>query len=529
MHLRARLRGPGPAALLLGLSLLGCRSGGGSDTSDDGSDTTGDTTDAGIEEPAFLNPAVGEFDVDSVRHVPLDIVVRAITPGNTQLILDGQSVGDLGPGDLFGELTRDRLRLFLRGALVIGTHTLQLVSSGPDGPLFSTELTMVIQAPDVLVPRFSAVLVPDPLAPGHALATGPGRALAVLTTGKDPVLRAFLPDGDTWSKTPAAELPLDGHVLEADAFGPTFAVQATPAGLRVAHRRGLPGDAIVTRDLALAPDPVLGEAQVALDLNAAIFADHEYAFLGAPALVGDALLAEFTAAADSELAHPGDRGVAHLRWRDGAWSDAQRVATAQPTDLDGLGPYLLLSDLDQTRRPALAVRVGRRHPGVLSLAAAGGAQVTVGPDSLVLPGGDPGLLTILAGDLDAHAALAVTPGALALALYGTSGEPRSNLRVPTYKHLPDVPLTAPPAHGVVLGYSTFLVPFGDAAPVHVVFSDGNKIFFDPLDDPAPVHCSALALFPGLGGDDGDPPALTFACLHRGVLRHGVLTAAQAQP
>lgn len=519
------------AAVLLGLA--GC-------STDDPppADDTGDATAAGdtetIPDPAFLNPAIGEFTVESSEHVPRDLVVRTVLPGNTQLLLDGQTVGTLAPGSTFGELTTDRLRIFLRGALALGAHTLQLVSTGPGGPKFSAKLTMRVEPPQRLLPGLRAELT-GTLGPGDALLeAGAGEAalLAVVFNAPTPILRLHPldpldpPAGSSWSTTPLAEVPLAGHVPGAMAFAPAVSAQRLPgdAGLRIAWRRSLPGPAIVTRDLALAPAPALGPEETALDPAAPLFDDAEYVALGRPFLVGDALVAEFTAADDAEIPHPGDRGLAHVRRsRAGAgWAAAQRVPPPGPVDLDATGRALVLTDL---AAGALSVRVGQRLPGLLTFSDAGAALVSLAPDELELGPGDPCVLTTLATSLGGRTVATVSPDRLGLTFLATTGTPASKADVPPADKLPEAPITAPAAAGVVLGYSTFLIPYGDAAPVHALLGDGLRANVVPLTDPAPLFCDAVALLASLGGNDDAAPALPFACLGGGEVRLGVLTAA----
>lgn len=511
----------GIVVVLAGLSLAGC-------PSQESSDEEGGTSEAEvpIPSPAFISPAQGEVPIESTRHIALEFSVEGITPGNTQVLLDDRSLGALAGESVIGELDEGRLRLYLRGALALGKHTLRLVSSGDQGPLFSSELTLAIEAPKEEPPAFRAVLVPDPITSGDSMTVGGGGILTVLDMSPAPVVRVVLPEKDGWAGEPAAEVPLDGYVFEPMSFRPAYAATRTAQGLRVAHRRGLPGDAVVTREVVLMASPELGEPRVALDLSAEIFGGSEATALGSVGLVADALLVEFTAAADSEVPHPGDRGLVHQRWRAGGWTHPERVATAAPTDLDALGPLVGLADLDQSRRPAFAARVGRRWPARVMISQGGGAQVEIGPASLELPEGDPSVVTALTSDLDAYAILGATPGTLGLALYSTSGVGEAVKAVPSSAKLPKVPLSAAPAVGVVLGYSTFLAPFGGDAPVHVLFSQGARVFVAPLEQPAPLYCDAVALFPGLGGN-APAPALAFACLREGTLRHGVLSAGPA--
>lgn len=537
-------RGPLRSAwlgVLLGLALA-CRPSGGDDGTGTGGEESGATaSDTGeIPDPAFLNPALGEFVVESTQHVPKDIVVQAIALGNTELFVDDRSAGTLAAGSTLGELTGARLRIFLHGALTLGTHTLQLVSSAPDGPRFSARLTMIVGGPAAGPPALRVDFAAEPLDVGDALITGgagPDALLGVLTAGPDPTLRLRLGEAGGWTAEPVVEATLVGHVPQSMAFGPAvFARAVAPrpgsdvASVRIAYRRGLPGDAILTRDLTFAPEPAGGPLETAVDVSAPLFADAEFAALGRPFLLDDTVIAEFLAADDSETPHPGDRGLALVRRRpDGAgWAAPVRVSTPEQIDLDAVGPALELPLL--RRSSALSVRIGQRLAGLLTLSDAGAALLSVPVDELALSPGDPCVLTTIVTSLGGRTVAAGTRDhGFGLAFLGTSGRPKSAAAVVAADELPDAPVTAPPAAGVVLGFSTFLLPFDDAAPVHVVFGDGSRTYVAPLASPEPIHCRAVALLPGLGGNDDAAPALPFACLTGGVLRVGVLAVEVAAP
>ncbi len=507
-----------------GLCLTAC-----SPNPDPPADTTGDDTAAGdtddVPEPVFLNPSLGEFIVDSSLHVPKDITVHAVIPGNTQLLLDGRTVGPLGPGSLFGELTAERLQIFLTGALALGSHTLQLVTTGPAGPKFSVELTMRVAQPKAALPTFRAELSGALLGPGDALiesGAGDRALLGVLTRTPDPALHIYLAEGTSWSTTPLADVPLAGHVPEPMSFAPGVDAAALPGGaaVRIAHTRGLPGDAIVTRDLALAPPTDLGPEETALDLGADLFSGAESAAIGRPFLVGDALVAAFVAADDAEVPHPGDRGLAHVRRaRAGGWAPAQRIATPAPIDLDAPGRAVDLGALDV---PVLSARVGRRVAGLVTFSDAGAALVSLAPDDLDVVPGEPAVVTTLVSSLGGRVAATTTPGHVGLGFLATTGLPASKSDVPT--KMPAAAISAPAAVGVMLGYTVLLVPYGDAAPLTLVVGDGARAQAIALTDPAPLHCDAVVLRAGLAGNDDAAPSLPFACLGGGVVTLGVLTA-----
>ncbi|MDC0717024.1 hypothetical protein [Nannocystis bainbridge] len=526
--------------LSAGLLALGCRADGAPIDDDTGSDTgTGSDTEASdVPSPGFLNPALGDFIVSSTQYVPKDIVVQKITVGNTQLIIDGQTAGTLGPGSALGELTGDRLRIFLHGALALGTHTLQMASHTPEGPLFSAELTMNVTAPEIQLPRVWTELEPDPRDVGDALlvsGAGSDSLLGVLARGPVPTLRLYRADADTWAETPLLETTLKGHVPEAMAFAPGIAALALPptpgsdiSVVRIAYRRGMPGDAIVTHDFTIAPEAGIGPLQTAVDLSADIFGHAEFTMLGRPFLLGDVLFAEFIAADDAEIPHPGDRGIAYVRRSSDRsnWSPPERVPTAKPLDLDALGPALSLPHL--SLGAGISVRLGQRLTGILSLSDAGAALVSEPGEDIDLLPGVPAVLSTISSNLGARTVAAVTPDrGVGIAFLGTTGKPDNTAVTVPREKLPDARITAQPAAGVLLGYSVFLLPYGDAAPVHLVFGDGMRTYVFPLVDPEPLSCRAVALMPSLGGNL-DAPGIPLACLQGESLRVGVLKAGPAE-
>lgn len=513
---------------------LACRPPGPGDDSASGEPDTSAGESGEIPDPAFLNPAVGSFTVDSTQHVPEDIVVQRVVPGNTQLLVDDQSYGTLGPGSPFGELTADRLRLHLHGALTAGTHTLQLASSAPDGPRFSVKLTMVVEPPEAEPPAFRATLAPDLLGPGDRLFTtgaGPRALLGVVVAGAPPSLRIHLADETSWSATGVA-VDLPGHVLENMTFGPAITAAALPAGddgpttVRLAYRAGWPGDALVARELTLT-DPPTTTLEPVVDLTAELFDGAEYVALGRPFLAGDLLLAEFIAAGDTELPLPGDRGLLQVRRAGGGWSAPQRVVTPAPIDLDAVGPALDLLDL-AADPPAFSVRVGRRLAAVLGFSPAGVPLLTLPPVARDIVATDLAVLTTLESDFGSRTVFVAARDRRPVAYFlGTSGQITPVAGEPAADALPDLPLAAPPAAAVLRGYSAVLLPYGAGAPVHLLLGDGAQVRAIALVDPEPLHCRAVALLATLRGNDEG--AVPLACLGDDGLRLGLLTADLALP
>lgn len=514
------------------------------DTADDkGETSTASTTDAEIPEPAFLNPALGEFTVLTDQTTPEPFVVQQVILGLTQVLLDGVTLGTLADDNPIGRLAEDNLELTLHGALVVGTHTLQLVNPSPEGPRNSVTLTMVIEPPPVDTrPTWSHALEPT-LLEGTALlpvGVGASRVLGVLGPGDpDPALRLLRPD-DTggWTTEKPIFVPLDGHVPDAMSFTPAATVVAFPEPdgsparrMHVAWRVGQPGHTVATRDIAINPTPIVLDTFPAFTLADALDDEPvEWAALGRPFLLGRTLLVEAIAAPDSEVPHPGDRRVYASFWRDPdlRWSPPQRIGMPAPADLDSLGPALVVphipSDLDST----LSVRLGGVFPGLLE--ARDDGSVTLSNPALSAPlatSGDLSLATISASFGGRTVAAVDRLGRLTVAFLNTSGGTLAHDASPDPEDLPDLAPTGPLAAGVVRGFTAFLVPYGDLAPVHLVLGDGDEVLVQPLETPDPLHCDAVALAVTLTGNDPDDPSLALACLSHGALRLGRLIATPA--
>lgn len=531
------------AALLLAAGLLACHPAAGDDD-DQGAEGSSSGTGEPIPGPDFLNPAVGSFRVDANQTDPEILVVQNIVPGLTQVLLDGQSLGTLQGDNTVGSLDADALSLTLHGALTIGSHTLQLLTLTPDAPLYSVELEMKVESPDPKTrPTWTSTLDPDPVAAGQTLfsaGAGDSGLLAllappVLPDAPHPQLRLFTVDAELgWSTTPVL-VPLEGHVLSDMSFTPAVSAVAflgpdggAPVRLRVAHNVGLPATAIATRDVQLAPERLLLPPVVAFDLEAALAGVQvEWAAFGRPLVVGDGLIAELHAAPDAEQPHPGDRRILSSFWRGDPlrWTPPQQIGTAAPSDIDSLGPAPVLTDIPGHRSTTLAARIGGAFPALLDVSDTGAVALTVPPFSVPLDvTGDITLATIV-GNFGSRTVAAVdTTGRVSLSMLDTSNGIGPRRASPKAATLPGTPATGALAPGVARGYPIFLVPYGAAAPVHIVASDGEHSFVQPLTD---LHCDAVALAVTLAGNDPEHPVLPLACLLAGELLFGTLTTTDA--
>jgi hypothetical protein len=525
---------------LLALALAACSPGGSDDATGGGSESGGSTGEP-TPQPEFLNPAVGSFAVLATQTAPEVLQVERVLPGNTQVLLDGDSLGTLGPGNKFGALTEDTLTLTLHGGLTVGSHTVQLVTAGAEGPLYSTELTMQVESAKGATPTWTHALAPEVVAAGSALVAGgvgAGGVLGVVGPGDpDPALRLFLADGDGWATAgPEIVVPLAGHVLEDMSWGPAVGAAAfpepgggAPRRARAVYRVGLPGQAVASRDIVINPDPIVLDPVTVFDRDAALAGEQvEWAALGRPLALGHTLLAELTAAADAEVPHPGDRRLVASFWRGDelGWTAPQRLGTAAPTDLDALGPSPVLADLPGDLAATLSVRLGGAFPALLEVRDNG--AVAISGTGVPLPlglAGDVALATVVGGYGSRTVLAADRRGRVRVALTTLGPAGLHAVRAPRASDLPDLAPSAAPAPGVGSGYPFFLLPYGDAAPVHLVYSDGEALGVRALEDPSPLHCDAVALAATLAGNDPEAPGLGLACLSRGELRVGRLRVA----
>ena len=504
------------AAALLAALLAACA---GADDGDAG-DVDSGAPDDPPPAPRFDGPGAGPVEIGSDRRTPFAFAVSGVLPGLTHLRVDGAPILDLSPAGELAALTSTQLVLRLHGALLAGVHRLRLVTPTAAEPLTSQEIELRVNArpPPVFSASFDPAPFPGPADALFAAGPGPLGLLAAVDAASAPPrlhLRRRAGGALAWEPDGLA-LDLPGYVHDPAALAPAVTALLRPSPgapqLRVAWRVALPGAAIAALDLpwgAAPPEPLhLLSAPAPLDEPL------EWAAYGPPHLLGDLLLVEMLAAVDSEAPRPGDLRLIALPWSAPAL--AAQVGGGALTDLDGLGPVLDLAAAAAAAQPRLVLREARARPLLLR---AQGAQLSREPLASAAPLGLPtdASLRVAAvrAAFDGLTLLALAPdGAARLLLH----DPRAGiLAAPlTVAGLPAAEPTGDLAVGVLAGFAVFLIPYGDAAPVHMVISDGTRPVVQPLGD---HRCRALALAHELA-DDAD--RLPLACLRDGAIYIGAL-------
>lgn len=467
--------------------------------------------------PDFLEPANGEvkLDADRIQDVTLDVSAQA---GVTRLVLDGESVGTLAAGSTIGELEDHALRLFVRGALVPGAHSLAMRT--PDA--VDTELSDVVAVfiQPVAVPTWRFESDSASVAVGDALVVGPsGPAAAlglVVDDGTTSSLRAWPPDADGWDLDAPRDLALPGHAAAgADA---AVAIEHRPGAdgddrLRVAWTIGRPGMGIgvVEVDWANSDDGVLRSG---FTPDATWLGTREWSEIGRPLLAGPLVIAEVTALVDSEQAHPGDAVLAFA-----PFSSLDHVAPQQlpvgAVDLDRLGHVL---GSIPSEAIAIGLRVDHLRPAILEVENTGSLRFR--PSDAVIDDARwddvEGPLLTATGAFHSRivAGLHRDRDALVLAWFDDGGSNEPTIRTVAF---PDAALaTGTPTLALVDGIAVVLVPRGDADALAVTMASDSPV----VQTLSGAACDGLA---APRADVGNADArVELACLRARELSVGVL-------
>lgn len=515
----------GRASLLLAALALTPACAGSGDEGSGGASTSTTTGDAPVQ-PRFDDPASGPIELGCNRSTPFRFAVSGVIPGTTRVLLDGAPLTDLSSTSALARLDPTQLILQIHGALVAGRHTVVLANPGADDeddePVLSRELEIIVKASVVPVPEVSlaatSIAAADALLDAGISDLG---LLAALDLSSDPPrLHIRRREGAGWAaQGPALDLP--GYIHDPAALAPAVAARLRPGAaegdpprLRVAYRVGHPGVAIDTIDLPWGDSPPAPAR--ALAVPAPVDEPVEWVAYERPHLLDDLLLVEMYAPIDVESPRPGDRRLIALPWPTTGPGAPLTLHGAVQSDLESVGPALDLAAMVDGREPSLIAREGRSHP--LRVISHGGL-VTLEPiaEPLGLPLDQPLAIAAIHAAFDGSTVLALAPdGAARLLLFDpmASAPP---LAVPVVG-LPDAAPTGPVAVGLLAGFATFLIPYGDDAVVHAVFSDGQQSRVAPL---AGLHCRALAI---ALDPPGEAAQVALACLGDGELRTGTLSA-----
>lgn len=417
--------------------------------------------------PDFVEPAGAELHIELSRDVDLDLDLRGVEPGRTVLAIDGQSVGSLLSSSPIGALLDQRLLVYLRGAMVPGEHTLQLLTFD-DVENEGSELVRVFLEP-LTAPVVSWAPSDEPLATGDALVpAGPGaRGVLGLVdfTTDPPQLHAWRSGAGGWDRSSPRVLALPG--LRARAGERTAAVSALVDGpsaaamLRVAWRVDAPGTAIVAVEVPWVTGDD-GVPEMVLVPDPSWLGAREWVDVFRPMLVGDMLLAELVAPGDVEQARPGDRVVASVALARVDEPGTPQLLQLGAVDLDRLAHVVdPLVEATGASDPVL-VRSDHREPIVLDVDR---EARTVRPRASAAAASHP-LWSGLAGPPAASAAafgsriVAGTDGAQLL--LGMVADRGTNAPLFAQVPLDGGDATGDPALAWIDGVAIVLVPRGDA-------------------------------------------------------------------
>ncbi len=360
----------GALALLL-LGGPGCADGPGGDAG------TGASSSGGSEPPTlpnFSEPASGRLSFQTSRTDDITLAVEQITLGRTHLILDGHSFGPLDEDSLTGRLELDSLRLYLRGSMLSGQHTMRMRTTESAGVAESEEI--IIDIISELAPVPTAVPpTPAGISAERLLPNGEGddALLLALEPGADGFVLHLLPwTGSGWDPAGARTVALPGLALEPEervlpVSARRHSRSEDSAGrVRVAWRVGLTGTRIDVLDVAWDDaDPTVAP-RTSLTLPEALDGRaSEWAAFGRPWLLPDQLLVELWAPADTESPRPGDRAVVWSRVQPDAVAldPPQRVSVrADLVDIDRLGPVVDVIARERGGPPAVTIRVDQHQP-----------------------------------------------------------------------------------------------------------------------------------------------------------------------
>lgn len=492
--------------------------------------TTSTSGGTGAEEefplPRILDPANDSIIVPVNQVGPLDFEVAGILPGITEVLIDNRVVGTLSPSSVIGELSEERLRLELSGAMLVGAHTISLVnpsSEALEGIQRSRTLTLSMVPAPKANPSAS---LGGALSPGAAVTVDGSFGEALLTVveespGEVAIAHVFAREAATWAQAPrSVELP--GYVRAPDERTPPVTAQWVSSGeegdegrLRIAWRVGLDGSAVAGVEVS-AGGTGSGEVLTLMSAPTPLTKSFEWVAYGRPRFHGGDLLVEIEALVDTEIEHPGDHRLLQLRWPPPPDTPQVpfEVASGEVMDLDALGTGVDLSDRS---RPLRALRTGGLTPALVDRDPAGSARVVMGEGQpLALEADAPVDLLGIVTSLGGWTTFAIDhDGAYTLSLNDTYSVMQIEPLISGTR--PEASPTAAPAVAVLGGVPLVAVPYGEKEDVHIASLDGGSVMLEPL---VGVRCDALALLI----EDPAQVEVPLVCILEGEARLGELSA-----
>ena len=470
--------------------------------------------------PAFVDPASGRLEVRADQREPIELRVRAVFPGQTVLLIDGQSVGTLHPANAIGHLEDNRLTLNLDGALTTGVHGLTLFTPGDGVGPSSSPIAIDVKAGPARELEYALGLeVADGVEALAATTAGPPSVFWIENGADEPTLAvAPIGTGETpFDLSAPWRVPLPGYLIRPEQ-APRIAVQRDENGLRVAWPVGASADRIDWAAWTFDDLAVPLASGTALLRTDPAFEPFEYVELGAPFVAADALVVEVVAMKDSEAARPGDRRLARLRWADMEAGPAELhlVADTRGEDLDAVGPLLdLRRVVDESAAEARADLVTRLSGSWARRLTIDGTTGLIGVDggearrhTSTLPFGELQLAAV-AGALGSRTSLAVG-GSEMVAVFEATFASRSTTDRLSLPLFPGERRMAP-SPALLGGCPIFGVARGSERGIAVFTTDGVTVQLTEL----ATTCDQLVFAPtaiGNSTDDTDTHRLPALCL-----------------
>lgn len=493
--------------------------------SDEGATDTEESRDP-VDPPNFIQPASGVLMLSSNRTDEVRLRLANVS-ASTRLVVDGTSYGDLSSAPWIGSLATEELVLRMGGGLVAGRHTVFLETPSVDEPVRSEEIQVNVLVDNV--PALAASLSAEGSLRGSGiLAQGLGEQSLLLVYDElsepQPRVVAYRTEGSTWDldapvsvSVPRLEL-LDGILPLSGTLTTKGTETRADDRLRLAWRENGSEIAFVERRW----ETLGGSPQTALALDQIDTTGVEFASLGVPTIVGDAIFVETNLLTDTESSRPGDHrlSVVSLLGEPALPSTPRLTAPLGVSDIDRVGPALDLRSLglDVEKRPNwIAARVQGARAAVFEVESNGTLRLR-------------GTALELGGWQNTRLPVSAVVGAFgSRTMFGAGG---SQALVQTFDDWGEAAPTdastaligggteanlGRPAVTVLGGHPVMLLPMGSGSPVQAVAMAGSRINAQAIDL---LRCEEIAVPAVTEGATG--MSVQFACRGGDEIRLGTL-------